>query len=223
MLIVNCACVQAADSGWALEQENPYAPSGQWTVTLGDHGLKAADKNITLIIVAPNFNAFITNASTKQYVAASHDEWMQTFFHRSASNQMTNGKYLRPGKKTGQIAGLHVRQYFLCMVEFGKERILREVWMTNEIGIATNNSRVLNQLCNLPPGDDGVPLRVSRIFKDGNKEVVLNTTKASKVSTNSTSFKQPTGYQKGRNATSVLFSSGSGKDFTDMLTEPISR
>src|SRR5882757_2925117 len=70
-------------SGWALEQENPYAPSGKWTMTLGNSGIKTVDKNINLIIIAPAYNAYVTNTATKQYSAATYAEWLQTFFHKS--------------------------------------------------------------------------------------------------------------------------------------------
>lgn len=218
---VPCASALPPNSAWALEQENPYAPSGKWTMTLGNTGIKCVDKSINLIIVTPQYNAFVSNSETKQFSAASHAEWLQTFFHKNINDEKSNGKYLRPGKKVGQIAGFNVKQHLLCMLESGKEKLLREVWITNDIDFPDDYCKILFQLCNLPPGT-GVPLRVSRLLRDGNREVVLNTVKATKVTINKNTFKQPENYKKLRSATAVIFSESSNKDFNDILDSPVS-
>ena len=209
-----------SNSAWVLEQENPYAPSGNWTMTLANTGIKCADKNINLIILPPAYNAFVTNSDTKQFSSSTHAEWLQTFFHKSINEEKSSGKFLREGKKTGQIAAFKVKQYFLCIIENGKEKLLREVWVTNDIDFPEHYCKILFQLCNLPQGT-GVPLRVSRLLRDGNREVVLNTVKATKVTIDKSTFRQPENYKKIRSATAVIFSDSKNNDLNDILNTPI--
>jgi hypothetical protein len=221
-LTLNTLSAQAADHGWALNQINSYAPSGKWLITLGADGLRVEDGTMVLLFTAPDFDACILNESSKQYAAASRTEWNRTFVHKDTKDSSSSGKYFRQGTKTGKIAGLRVKQSFLCIKEQGKERVLREVWTTSEIKLPKKNSEVLNELCHLPLGE-GVPLRITRIFFDGNREAVLNTLEAKKIPIVAATFTRPQGYKKARSAAAVMLSTGPGKDLTEMMAPPESK
>ncbi len=216
--------VQSAEKGWVLEQINTYAPTGQWTVTLSDKGIKTSDGTLLLLFTAPNFDAIMANLKTRQLIPISHKEWVKTFVKdgNTWKNENSKEKWISPGTRAGHIAGLEVKQYFQYWKVHGRDQLYREFWTTTQIKLPKKNRLVLNQLCDAP-NCDGVPLRVLEFSGNGKKQVILNTLEAKQVSVLASSFNKPQGFKREKSSTTVLLTIGQGKEFTDMLTESESR
>lgn len=222
-IVINCApapCQKLAAKGWVLKQNNNQ--TGSTTLYLTDNAIKASSKDYNFVISGPQMGVYAYNDAQKAYCESSLQEFEKKFGSKSLQS---SGKYLKKGSKQKKIGGQTAQQYFLCVnhrtgspphVSFS-EKQLREVWLIEKPGLPQKIVDVCLSMCGLPQGF-GLPVTVTRLLSDTQREQVLDTLSIKKTQIASSTFDKPSGYRKVKKEIELLAGSDGAQEITDLLS-----
>jgi len=195
-LLAGCSSrdLQAAQPQcWVLQQTGDV--EGKQVAYLSSSGMKVESISYSMLVLPPKFSIMFYSNRSKCYFTSTYEELKARLFRKASS---TASDTVRPGR-TGKIAGLTARQYFLDTAK-GKHI---EFWTTRDILVPKQFVEYSATICEVPAAY-GFPLRIIKTKGDGAKSKRLETLSCQRTVVPASTWSAPIGYKKVKDEMSVL-------------------